>query len=275
MATTENTEFRSIKASHISLRAGANGKGKTLVGKIAYDSESEELGGFYEVMQAGCFTESLRSTEVLCYWSHNTDLILGRQSNGTLRIKDTPSALTFECDLDDTSPTGQMAIAALKRGDVKGNSFGFAVAGDDGDEWRLQPDGTVLRTVKRALLYEVSPVGVPAYSANDSYLRSASMPDDIRQKLEQHKRDADGIANADDSDADADDDYDSVLCECSCSNCRSEDHADCNAKTRCAKRSWIEANCDCSDPDADPDCGCDDDARALLQKIIFRKLSLI
>lgn len=274
MPTTENTEFRSIKASHISLRAGANGKGKTLVGKIAYNSRSADLGGFVEIIAPGAFTDSLRSEEVFAYWSHSVDMPLARQNNGTLRLTDTPTALKFEADLDPNTTWGQNAIASLKRGDVSANSFGFAVdngGGKDGDEWKALPDGTILRTVRKAFLYEVSPVSVPAYPANEASLRN--LPQSLRDRIK--LRDADGIANADDSDADANDDYDSVLCECSCSECRSENHADCTAKTRCAKRSWLEANCDCSDPDADSDCGRDDDARALLQKIIFRKLSLI
>ncbi len=243
----QNKEHRNIRVANLSLRKAA-GK-NTITGKIAYNSRSQELGGFVEIIAPGAFTESLRTNEVLAYWSHEADQILGRQSNGTLRLKDTPNALTFECDLDPNTTWGANALAAFKRGDVKSNSFGFSVdnTNGNGDTWRELNDGTILRTVNKAILWEVSPVGVPAYIANDtSLLRNA--PALIRAKLTKR---------------------DDLVCECDCDNCvDADDDAtshDCeNEDERCAL--YDPENAFESDTD---------DERSLLHRIVLKKLALL
>jgi uncharacterized protein len=149
----------------------AKGDGKTLYGKIAYNSRSEDLGGFIEVIAPGAFTESLRVQEVHCYWQHDSSKILGRQSNDTLRLIDSPSALKFECDLDPNTTFGSDCIAALQRGDIVANSFGFGIEPGD-SEWSQDQSGLMLRTVRRATLFECSPVSSPAYKANSAGIRS-------------------------------------------------------------------------------------------------------
>ncbi len=243
-------EQRNIRVANLSLRK-AKGK-NTIAGKIAYNSRSQELGGFVEIIAPGAFTDSLRANEVLAYWSHESDQILGRQSNGTLRLKDTPTALTFECDLDSNTTWGANALAAFKRGDVKSNSFGFSVdnSNGNGDTWRELSDGTILRTVNKAILWEVSPVGVPAYTANDtSLLRNA--PAAIRAKLT--KRD-DDVADE---------------CDCDCDNC--EDADDDATSHDCTNE-----NERCTLNDAENAFESDtDDERSLLHSIVLKKLALL
>ncbi len=241
-------EHRNIRVAKLALRAKANGS-NTIAGKIAYNSRSQDLGGFVEIIAPGAFTDSLRTNEVLAYWSHESDQILGRQGNGTLRIKDTPTALTFECDLDTNTTWGANALAAFKRGDVKSNSFGFSIdnTNGNGDTWRELNDGTILRTVNKALLWEVSPVGVPAYSANDtSLLRNA--PAAIRTKL--LKRD-------------------DVECDCACDNCTDADE---DAKSHdCTNE---EQRCALYDPENAFESDTDD-SRSLVSSIILKKLALL
>jgi HK97 family phage prohead protease len=164
-------EHRSIPASSFQIRNSPGGTGRTLTGKIAYNSRSQYMG-FFEEIAPGAFTASLRTNEVLAYWSHDTSQVLGRQSNSTLRLKDTPSALLFECDLDPNTTWGANAIASLKRGDVTSNSFGFSIDAN-GDDYSTLPDGNILRTVRSASLWEVSPVSVPAYDSNVASIRSS------------------------------------------------------------------------------------------------------
>jgi uncharacterized protein len=268
-------ERRNIKAGSLLTRGSASGDGKTLVGRVAYNSRSEDLGGFTEVIAPGAFTESLKTNEVFAYWSHDSSQVLARQSNGTLRLQDTATALKFQADLDPATTWGANAIAALKRSDVNSNSFGFSVDGPDGDEWRAQGDGTILRTIHKASLYEVSPVSVPAYGANSASLRNA--PAFVREALQ--SRDG-GIATGVDSDADADsDNWDSLTenCRCSdseclnscpaCSEARESSHTIC-LRSAVNLWTWWTSRVPGSPVPKDAD-------RNLLYDIIQRKLALL
>jgi HK97 family phage prohead protease len=250
---TNNLERRNIRAGKLTVRSSASGNGKTLVGRVAYNSRSEDLGGFIEVIAPGAFTYSLKTTEVFAYWSHDSSQVLARLSNGTLRLQDSATALRFSADLDPATTWGSNAIAALKRGDVTANSFGFAVdnSNGDGDQWEVQRDGSILRTVRKALLFEVSPVSVPAYPSNAASLRNA--PAAIREKL---LRDADGIADADDSDA---------TCDCTCDACEADNCEECSAP-QCEDTRCLDRNCPMQEAASE---------RHLLTSIIQRKLALI
>jgi HK97 family phage prohead protease len=278
----QSIERRNIKAGALLTRSSASGDGKTLVGRVAYNSRSEDLGGFTEVIAPGAFTESLKSTEVFAYWSHSVDMPLARQSNGTLRLQDTPTALKFQADLDPSTTFGQNAIATLKRGDVTANSFGFAVdnSDGDGDEWQVLPDGSILRTVRKALLFEVSPVSVPAYPSNEASLRNApaAIATAIRERL---IRDADGIADADDSDAGTD-----MECTCDpmqdcdeqCSLCREAREAGHTVCVRSAVNVWTWWTARVPGSPVPKDASRDGDRNldaSLLHGIITRKLALL
>lgn len=141
-------------------------KPKTLKGKIPYSSKSRNLG-FYEILAPGCFGESLRAGgfegDVLARYEHDSRMLLGRRSAGTLRLQDSPGALNYECDLPATSCGADVAHLA-ERGDLKNSSFCFIVEDYERDEkWDVTPDGQLIRTILRAELMEVSPVADPAY----------------------------------------------------------------------------------------------------------------
>lgn len=111
--------------------------------------------------------------DVRALWNHNDDYPLGRTGNGTLRIDKDSRGLRFELRPDPATFWGASAVAAIRRGDVTGMSFAFAVAPDGGDVWEKPgPDGVALRTLLDADLLELSPVTYPAYPATSVTVRS-------------------------------------------------------------------------------------------------------
>ena len=58
----------------------------------------------------------------------------------------------------------------MERGDVTQSSFGFRVAGPDGQDWSEDEDGFPLRTLTAIQLFDVSPVTYPAYTDSTSGL---------------------------------------------------------------------------------------------------------
>lgn len=139
----------------IELRAS----GKTIKGKIPYNSRSEDLGGFIEVLSPGCFSETLRNkSKILAFWNHDTSKPLASTGNGTLKLNDTRSGLNFEIRPPDNT-WGKDVLTSVKRGDIDSCSFGFNCLSD---EWTTQ-NGENLRTIESAELFEISPCSMPAY----------------------------------------------------------------------------------------------------------------
>lgn len=198
-----------------------------------FSSLSEDLGGFREQIQPGAFKQSLvDNPDVLILYGHDQNQILGRVSSGTLAIAEDNIGLRFTCKLPNTS-TARDLVALMERGDVSQMSFGFAVA-NGGDEWN-EVNGQIIRTLTRVLLYEVSCVGVPAYSSSSVNLRSC--PAALRSKLKRNEDDdeeddddsdldCDGV-DADDPDCDDEDEED--RCDCRCAECRDDRCEECSA----------------------------------------------
>ena len=142
----------------------------TLVGHAAvFDSMSEPLGGFREVIQRGAFRKVLKNPElsVKALFNHDQNLVLGSSTNGTLTLTEDPKGLRYEVNVADTS-YGRDLRVLLERGDVTQSSFAFKVS-KDGQEWTDQEDGTLVRTITEfSDLLDVSPVTYPAYTGTSS-----------------------------------------------------------------------------------------------------------
>lgn len=142
----------------------AEGKRRVTGYAAVFDSISEPIGGvFREVIRPGAFRKSLQESDVLAFWNHDTGEVLGRRANGTLFLEEDAHGLRFTLDMPDTA-RGRDAYELIKRGDVQNMSFGFTAIKD---EAALTEDGELLRVVREAQLYEISPVTWPAYRATE------------------------------------------------------------------------------------------------------------
>ena len=125
-----------------------------------FDSRSENLGGFTEVIKPGAFRSSLRSrNDVKLLWNHDTGAVLGSTRSGTLSLIEDERGLKVSATLPNTS-YGRDARELIARGDVTGFSFGFSMPARGGDQWN--EDGTE-RVLKSVRLHEVSLTAFPAY----------------------------------------------------------------------------------------------------------------
>ena len=142
------------------VRAEEGGPPRIVGTAIVFGEPSEDLGGFREVIEPGALDEALERSDVRVLFNHNPDLILGRVRAGTARLRLTERGLEYEVDVPDTT-VGRDVLESVRRGDVSGNSFSFTVAED---EMERNPDGTMIRRVKRiAEIYDIGPVVYPAY----------------------------------------------------------------------------------------------------------------
>jgi HK97 family phage prohead protease len=163
----ERREFR--VALKIETREGGNSP--VIRGHAAvFNSLSENLGGFREMVAPGAFTEAIKSDDVRALFNHNPDYILGRNISKTLRLSEDKEGLSIEIDPPETNVAKDLLIS-IERGDVDQMSFGFRVR-PNGEAWGEDEEGNVIRTLTDVKLFDVSPVTYPAYPQTDVAVRS-------------------------------------------------------------------------------------------------------
>ena len=133
-----------------------------------FNQESEDLGGFTEFIERGAFKEALKTSDTRALFNHDSNYVLGRESAGTLTLKEDQEGLHMEITPPDTQFARDLMVS-IERGDINQQSFGFTV---ETDEW-TEKDKKVTRTIKKiARLYDVSPVTYPAYPDTTVAVRS-------------------------------------------------------------------------------------------------------
>jgi HK97 family phage prohead protease len=152
---------------------------------VRFNKLSEEMWGFREQVAPGAFLKSLNERKVFSFWNHNSDMVLGNTENDTLKLAEDERGLRFELMLPDTT-AGKDARTLIKRGDVKGMSFGFRTVKD---QWDESDPKAVIRTLQEVRLYEVSPTAMPAYPQSSVAARSMEDIKDSYEEYRQHKDD--------------------------------------------------------------------------------------
>lgn len=144
-----------------------------------FNAESEDLGGFREIIQPGAFKNALLKSDTRALFNHDSNMVLGRVSAGTMTLKEDNTGLFMEVTPPDTQFARDLLVS-LERGDIKEQSFGFTVKTDSWEEDR-ETGKTVRTLIEINELFDVSPVTFPAYPDTTVAKRS----------LEGHKKSAD------------------------------------------------------------------------------------
>lgn len=164
-------ERRYIRGSE--LRIGDEGGQRFIRGYAAvFDSMSQPLGGFREIIRKGAFKKTLRDGDAVALMNHDANLILGRKSARTLTLSEDDKGLAYKINPPDTSYARDL-IVSIDRGDLKHSSFAFRVV--PGKERWSHPPGEELpvRELLQVELFDVSPVTNPAYQQTEVHVRAA------------------------------------------------------------------------------------------------------
>lgn len=140
-----------------------------------------KLWGFYEEIASSAFDRAIREAQdVRLLFNHNPDLLLGRTSSGTLRLKTDSVGLWNDAELPDTT-LGRDISVQIQRRDITGQSFAFVTRKD---MWETLDDGTELRTVLDLDLFDTGPVTYPAYEDTTAGVRAAMRcaPESVRER---------------------------------------------------------------------------------------------
>lgn len=155
-----------------------------------FGMQSEDLGGFREIIAPGAFDGRL-DDDVRALFNHDPNYVLGRTKSGTLRLSIDKTGLRYDVDFPETTIARDL-MESIKRGDVDQSSFAFTVEDDDFTE----ADGVIIRTINKVKrLFDVSPVTYPAYPdatvgvrSLEKFLKERDASKAVRELAEERKR---------------------------------------------------------------------------------------
>jgi HK97 family phage prohead protease len=159
-----------LSEAQFELRATENGEKRAVItgyGAV-FNSESRNLGGFTETIHPAAFDNVLSSNpDVIGVFNHDRNLLLGRTTNGTLKLTTDAYGLRYEITPNTNTSIGKDCVEWVKDRTVVGSSFAFAISKDSGDAWSTDARGMRRREVRNiALLEDVGPVARPAYDSS-------------------------------------------------------------------------------------------------------------
>jgi HK97 family phage prohead protease len=173
-----------------------DGEKPTISGYAAvFSSESRNLGGFVETIHPNAFDDVLAAgPDVIGVFNHDRNLLLGRTSNGTMRLMKDAYGLRYEITPNVNTSVGRDVVEWVKDRTVVGSSFAFAISKDgNGDSWSTDERGMRRREVRKvALLEDCGPVTRPAYDASSVVVSRRA----IEMALGENYRPTQTMANA-------------------------------------------------------------------------------
>ena len=176
------TEHRVIKIEPFQTRE-ENGK-RYLDGYFSvFNQPYEVVPGWIEEIAPGAFSRTLRENkDVKVLWNHNSDFVLGSTENRTAYLSEDERGLHGPVEINEEDQDARNVYARIKRGDVRGCSFGFDIRSME-EIW--DDDGTYRTKLTDVELYEVSPCTFPAYPQTSISARSQEELTNAKNKLKE------------------------------------------------------------------------------------------
>jgi hypothetical protein len=134
-----------------------------------FNRDSEDMG-FIERIAPGAFKKALKNSDTRALFNHDSNIVLGRESAGTLTLKEDERGLFMEVTPPDTQLVRDMVLTPIERGDISQQSFGFTVSSDKWEDVDKDVPKRMILEVRE--LFDVSPVTFPAYPDTSVALRS-------------------------------------------------------------------------------------------------------
>lgn len=147
-----------------------------------FNSEYPLWDGAIETIDPGAF-DLERDTDVRALTNHDTTLVLGRTTAGTLTLRADDIGLYGVIELNERDQDAVNQWERVNRRDVTQCSFGFDIE----DEWReVRTDGTNVWHLRKVKLYEVSVCTFPAYEETGVVVssRQKELADIAKRKTE-------------------------------------------------------------------------------------------
>lgn len=128
---------------------------------VRFDDVYTFAEGMTESIDPHAFDNTLED-DIRALGDHDTRLVLGRTTNGTLKLNVDEVGLFGTVSINPKDTQAMDMYQRIKRGDVSQCSFGFEILDEEAS---YREDGSAHFLIKSVKLWEVSPVTFPAYSA--------------------------------------------------------------------------------------------------------------
>ena len=148
-----------------------------------FNSNYELWDGATESIAPGAFDSSIAG-DIRALINHDTTLVIGRTTNGTLELKVDSRGLWGRIQINPKDQDAMNIHARVERGDVTQCSFGFYIRSEDTE---YLPDGSIHWTLTDVELFEVSCCTFPAYEETSISARKRDAEDLISRKREAWK----------------------------------------------------------------------------------------
>lgn len=150
-----------------------------------FDSDYEMWPGYTESVDPHAFDDAIEGQDIRCLIDHDTRLVLGRTTAGTLTLRVDEKGLWGSVLVNEKDQDAMNLYARVERGDVSQCSFGFEILSEENtvDE----KSGSVHTTIKSVKLFEVSCVTFPAYTDTGIEARKAKVGEVKREHLKEWK----------------------------------------------------------------------------------------
>lgn len=149
-----------------------------------YNSRYDLWDGAYETIAPGAF-DGETNGDVRALTNHDTTLVLGRTTAGTLSLRTDDRGLWGSIVVNQNDQDAMNLYERVKRGDVSQCSFGFDILDQDVQYTDGEPTVWTIRQVK---LYEVSVVTFPAYTDTSVEARKKDLTEIQKRKNAEWKR---------------------------------------------------------------------------------------
>lgn len=178
---------RQFRSAPMAFETRNDENGPVIAGYFAvFNNPTELWHGCIEQVAPGAFSSSL-SGDVRALIDHDTRLVIGRTTAGTLSLREDGTGLYGEIKINEHDSDAMNLYARVQRGDVSQCSFGFDIVAED---YVQSPDGqTCTWTIRDVILWEVSVVTFPAYEATSAIARASGDIDSLKNaRLERRKK---------------------------------------------------------------------------------------
>lgn len=163
---SNNAVLRSLPGEAMKLRGADDDDTIILDGYAAvFDSKSEVMWDFVEIIRHGAFAKTLRETNDICAFNaHLHQQVLARTPD-TLVVEEDEHGLRTEITIEPKITYAMDLVHSIRRKDIRKMSFGF---------WPIKTRWTITKDdepdlceILEAALFDVSPVAFPAYPATN------------------------------------------------------------------------------------------------------------
>ena len=144
-----------------------------------FNSFYELWDGAAETIDQGAFDLS-RDTDVRALTNHDTTLVLGRTTAGTLTLSVDERGLYGVVELNEADQDAVNLYERVKRRDVTQCSFGFDIL----DDLPIEENGRTVWHLRSVKLYEVSVCTFPAYEETGVQARKNELETIKKRKAE-------------------------------------------------------------------------------------------